>query len=111
MYEMPFGFTFRKAVLWHEGQEYIFRKFRNVFQERKELQWRFQATSKDGTEVEVSLDGRGESMHHLPYVKTDCSGSFGVTNNSLSKAVLRLRLPGHLTEALETRDGAVLEAV
>ena len=111
MYEMPFGLTFRRAVLWHEGEERVFRKFRNVFQDSKELQWRFHATSKDGTQVEVSFDGRGASTHHLPYIKTDCSGAFEVTNNSLSSATIKLRRRDGPTEVLETQDGAVLETV
>ena len=30
IYEMPFGLVFRKAVLWHDGQEYVFRDLREA---------------------------------------------------------------------------------
>jgi len=48
-------------------------------------------------------------VHRLPYLKTNCSGSFEVMNNSLSKATLRLARPGAPVELLETSNGAVLE--
>ena len=32
----------------------------------------------------------GPSIHRLPYLKTDCTDSFEVANNSLARAVLRL---------------------
>jgi hypothetical protein len=44
-------------------------------------------------------------------VKTDCTGSFEVANNSLARAVLRLERRGRPDETLETRTGAVLEMV
>ena len=57
------------------------------------------------------MDGAGPSIHRLPYVKTDCAGSFEIANNSLAKAVVRLERRGALIETLETNAGAVLEMV
>ena len=62
-------------------------------------------------QLEAAFDGAGPSIHRLPYLKTDCSGSFEVVNNSLAKASLRLEQPGGDVEELETADGAVLEMV
>ena len=45
----------------------------------------------------------GRASIVLPYVKTDCQGSFEVTNNSLAKAVLRLERQGRPVETLETQ--------
>ena len=28
VYDMPFGLVFRKAVLWHEGKQHVFRNLR-----------------------------------------------------------------------------------
>jgi hypothetical protein len=47
----------------------------------------------------------------LPYVKTDCSGSFEVANDSLAIASVRLRRRDGAVENLETATGAVLEMV
>jgi hypothetical protein len=59
--------------------------------------------------LEAAIDGTGPSLHRLPYVKTDCTGSFEVLNNSLARASLRLERRGAPTEKLETTIGAVLE--
>ena len=61
--------------------------------------------------MEVAIDGTGPSIHRLPYVKTDCTGSFEVGYNSLARAVLRLERPDRRLETLETDTGAVLEMV
>jgi hypothetical protein len=61
--------------------------------------------------LDAVIDGAGPSIHRLPYVKTDCTGSFEVMNNSLSRAVIRLERPGRSKETLETTIGAVLEMV
>jgi hypothetical protein len=45
----------------------------------------------------------------LPYLKTDCSGTFEVSNNSLAKAALRFRRPGQPDLDLSTDGGAVIE--
>ena len=109
VYDMPLGLTFRKAVLWHEGKPYTFLKLRPVREDRKNLQWSFSATGKGGSQLEAAIDGRGPAMHRLPYLRTDCTGSFEVVNNSLASAVVRFQLPGQQAERLETMGGAVLE--
>jgi hypothetical protein len=59
--------------------------------------------------LEVSIDGRGAGVHRVPYLKTDCSGTFDVLNNSLAGAVVRLQRRRGKLEELQTRQGAVLE--
>lgn len=109
VYEMPFGLLFRKAVLWHKGERHAFRNLQEVNRDRKEFQWEFGCSARDGLELEVAFDGRGSSMHSLPYVKTDCAGTFEVRNNSLAKATLCMKRLSGSTEQLETSTGAVLE--
>ncbi len=115
IYEMPFGLVFRKAVFWHEGESYEFGNLQEGKRHCDELSWKFQCSSpsrsKDGLRLEAEIDGGGPSIHRLPYVKTDCSGSFEVTNNSLARAVVRLERRGRAVETLETGIGAVLEMV
>jgi hypothetical protein len=109
VYEMPFGLVFRKAILWHQGRPLVFRKLRESCRDREQLRWNFQATSAAGT-VEVDVEGGGASLHRLPYAKTDCSGTFEVSNNSRARAQLRLRLRNSKgPEELTTEGGAVLE--
>ena len=108
-YDMPLGLVFRKAVLWHEGNGHVFRKFRDVVENRRDLQWNFRCCGRDGWQLEVAIDGRGPAIHRLPYLKTDCSGSFEVANNSMANAVLRFARAGQPTETLESVGGAVLE--
>jgi hypothetical protein len=107
-YDMPLGLVFRKAVLWHKGKQYIFRKC--MREDDKDMQWSFCSSSQDGCEVNVNFDGRGMSMHRIRYVKTDCSGDFEVTNNSLATAVLLFKGADGSVHKLETVGGAVLEA-
>jgi len=109
IYDMPLGLVFRKAVLWHEGKQFVFRKLRAIREDRENLQWNFRASTPDGSQLEVTLDGRGPGLHRLPYLKTDCSGNFEVANNSLANAVLRFQRPGRSAEKLESVGGAVLE--
>jgi len=106
VYEMPFGLVFRKAVLWHQGQPIFFRKLRESRRDRQQMHWIFTAQSKHGT-VEVTVDGAG-SIHRVAYTKTDCRGTFEVSNNSLASAQLKLHLRD-AAEELSTDDGAVLE--
>jgi hypothetical protein len=109
VYEMPFGLMFRKAVLWHDGEHHIFSNLREATRNRANLLWKFQCANRNGPAIEAALDGRGFGVHRLPYVKTDCSGSFEVANNSLAKAVLCLERKNSAVEKLETESGAVLE--
>jgi hypothetical protein len=109
LYDMPLGLTFRKAILWHDGQPHVFRNLRETRSDPENLQWEFCCGAPDGMQLQVALDGQGRSLHRLPYAKTDCSGNFEVVNNSLAKAVLRLQQPDGSVEQLETTTGAVLE--
>jgi hypothetical protein len=106
---MPLGLVFRKCVLWHEGKERVFRNLQETPQEAGALQWNFRCSGKDELRLEMAVDGRGPGLHRLPYLKTDCSGSFDVLNNSLASAVVRLQRPGRETEELRSEHGAVLE--
>ncbi|HTR66179.1 MAG TPA: hypothetical protein VMH85_10425 [Terriglobales bacterium] len=109
VYDMPFGLVFRKAVLWHEGQRRVFRDLREIRKDRENFQWGFRCAARDGLQLEAEFDGRGPGIHHLPYLKTDCSGCFVVVNNSLARAVLHLQGPGTVMKKLESPGGAVLE--
>lgn len=111
VYEMPFGLRFRKAVLWHEGKEHKFGNLQEIRRDPDAMGWTFLCSAEDGSRVEGTIDGAGTSNHRLPYMKTDCKGSFEVTNNSLAKAALRLERPGRPVETLVTSAGAVLEMV
>jgi hypothetical protein len=108
VYDMPFGLTFRKAILWHEGKRYVFRKLREAANNPVGFGWNFSCDAK-GLKLDVQIDGSGPSLHRLPYTKTDCSGSFVVTNNSLAKASLQIKMLDGRIERLETNMGAVLE--
>jgi hypothetical protein len=109
VYDMPLGLLFRKAVLWHEGKQHVFRKLQEIRSDHKNLQWDFRALTRARFELDAALDGRGPGMHRLSYMKTDCSGSFEVVNNSLARASVRIKQPdGRVTE-LETIDGGVVE--
>lgn len=111
VYEMPFGLVFRKAVLWHEEQTYVFRDLRETAITREAMQWNFRCVARNGLRLEAAINGSGPSVHRLPYMKTDCSGSFDVVNNSLASASLLIETPGRPAEQLETATGAVLERV
>lgn len=109
VYDMPFGFVFRKAVLWHDGQQHLFSNIREVPGAPDHFGWHFIASSKNGLKLDATFDGSGPSIHRLPYLKTNCSGSFEVTNNSLAKAIVRLQQHSAPIEQLNTSSGAVLE--
>jgi hypothetical protein len=111
VYEMPLGLVFRKAVLWHEGEEHEFGNLEEIRRDPDGFVWNFCCSSKGGLRLQGSIDGAGPSIHRLPYLKTDCTGSFEVANNSLAKAGLRLERRGRPAETLETSTGAVLEMV
>lgn len=108
IYDMPLGLVFRKAVLWHEGRHYAFRNVKEIARGADEFQWKFQCSKKNQLTVEAFFDGTGPEIHRLPYLKTDCSGNFEVTNNSLSRATLHLKR-GDQVQQLSTEGGAVLE--
>lgn len=106
-YEMPLGLRFRKAVLWHRGQSYLLRRMTESSRDRQNMTWNFHA-SASRCEVHAEINSSEGSIHRLPYVKTDCSGTFEVSNNSCARARVLLRLRS-TEENLMTADGAVLE--
>jgi hypothetical protein len=109
VYEMPLGLVFRKAVLWHAGQQYLFSNIRDLPGAPAHFGWHFIGSSKNGLKLDATFDGSGPSIHRLPYLRTNCSGSFEVTNNSLAKAIVRLQQRGTPIAQFETFRGAVLE--
>lgn len=110
VYEMPFGLVFHKSVLWHDGREYLFRSFRETIN-REDMRWDFWDISRDGLHLKASIDGHGVSVHRLPYLKTNCSGTFEVANNSLAAAKILLEKEGTPAHEISTSTGAVLEIV
>jgi len=109
VYDMPLGMVFRKAVWWHNNVPVALRRFQEIEVEREEkrLSWRFAGLGADGFPVEASIEASAPGIHVLPYVKTDCSGTFPVSNASFANATVRFgRGSEHI---LETRGGAVLE--
>jgi hypothetical protein len=111
VYEMPVGLFFHRAVLWHNAQVYTFRSLREEVRDPRELVWRLRASGRADVHVEVDIRGRKDFAHHLPYLKTDCSGQFEVANDSLAQARMVLQLPGRTAEELTTDTGAALEMV
>lgn len=109
VYDMPFGLFFRKAVLWHQGKEHVFRHFQESRRDPKNLEWVFRCFAGSGLQLEVTVDGRGPGVHRLPYAKTDCTGNFCVVNNSLASAAVCLEQRGSPAERLATTNGAALE--
>ena len=101
---------YARSAHLRDGQEYLFREFSEAG-DRESMQWNFRCGARNGLAIESAIDGRGPSLHRLPYIKTDCSGSFEVVNNSLASASLLIRGAGGAVERLETKTGAVLEMV
>jgi len=104
------GLRFRRARLWHEGEDYDFRRMKTI--ERSVNPFRLAAEWSrrgDATTLVARVDGSDISAHRLAYLKTDCSGAFEVTNNSLASATLVLKRPGQAAIELKTGNGAVLE--
>jgi len=110
-YDMPFGLVFRKAVLWHDGKQHQFRNLRERREQPAGFSWAFCCSTKTGLQLAASFDAAGATVHRLPYLKTDCSGSFEVVNSSLAPASVRLERADGSLEQLETATGAVLERV
>src|SRR5260370_39758165 len=99
---MTIVMMFRKAVLWHDGEKYTFRKFSESERDSRQLRWKLECSGVRGARVEARVSGRGRCVHWLPYVETDCSGRLAVANDSLPLARRVLRLPGQAAEALIT---------
>lgn len=110
VYEIPFGLRFRKALLWDEGRLYTFPNLKELCRERDRMQWVLECAG-DGAALRVEFDGGGPSLHRLPYLKTDCSGTFPVCNNSLAHAGFAFQRPGSPARQFSTDSGAVLEMV
>jgi hypothetical protein len=109
-YEMPLGLRFRRALLRYEGTLYNFHQMKSTERSVTPFRWTAEwSRREDSATLVASVDGSGASAHRLPYLKTDCSGTFEVTNNSLASARLELRLPGKPPVELATEGGAVLE--
>lgn len=109
-YDMPIGLRYRNAVLWTGEQLYNFRRFEKVHRNQEQLRWNFDcANRRNGTRLEARIDGSGPCHLRLPYLKTNCLGTFEVSNNSLAKAALRFRRPGQPDLELFTDGGAVIE--
>ncbi len=111
VYEMPLGLTFRRAILWHEGVAYVFR---NLYEMRRGVQpflWDFRCSDKNRISLQITVDGSRTPAHRVPYLKTDCRGSFPVTNNSMASATVHIVRPNAAQESLQTSTGAVLEIV
>lgn len=110
-YEIGFGLYFRRAKLWRAGQLYTLKHFTTQRRDRVRMLWHFDCADKQASlSVTAELDGSGASLHRLPYLKTDCSGSFEVSNNSLAQAALTIRQAGQETRLIANA-GAVLEMV
>jgi hypothetical protein len=109
VYDLPFGMTFHKAIWWHEGKPTVLGRFKEIEVERESsrLQWKFAGMGADGTPVEAGIEAPATGIHELAYTKTDCSGTFPVSNASFARAVVRFGKDGG--EIVETPFGAVLE--
>lgn len=107
VYDMPLGLVFRNAMWWHGGKMHAVRKFKEleIVRSVDKLCWRFSGNLEDGSPIEAVAEGAAPGIHVLPYMKTDWSGTFPVSNASLARAVVKLSSG----EALETNGGAVLE--
>jgi hypothetical protein len=109
VYDLPFGMVFRKAIWWHNGKPTVLKHIKEIEIERESsrLEWRFSGLADDGSPVEATIEARSPGIHQLPYLKTDCSGTFPVSNASSANAAVRFGRNGG--EILETIGGAVLE--
>lgn len=108
-YEMPFGLVFRRAVLWHEGSRHIFHDMTQFERDPDQMIWRFCCPNAKFRSISIAVHGRNGFVHRLPYIKTDCSGQFEVTNDSLAVAEATIYCAGKPSEGLTTETGAVLE--
>ena len=66
VYEMPLGFVFRKAILWHGGVKYVFRNLRDIEENRRAFNWRFQCSTDKGIRLEAAIDGSGARQRSSP---------------------------------------------
>ena len=109
-YEMPFGLRFQKAFLWTGGELLQFSHFAKTLRQRENLRWSFHCSNPgDQTRLEALVDGSGTSLHRLPYLKTDCSSTFEVSNNSLARAKIHFVCPERPGLDFSTDGGAAIE--
>jgi hypothetical protein len=57
-YEMPLGLIFRKAVLWHDGQQHSFRNLKGTA-EPKSMLWDFRCATRNGTTLHATIRRAG----------------------------------------------------
>jgi hypothetical protein len=109
VYDMPFGLVFRNAIWWFKGKPCVLRRIQEteIVNTPDKLRWTFVGAASDGSPVKFTAEACPPELHHLPYAKTDCSGTFPVANASLARA--EMRFGSNATETLETTTGAVLE--
>ncbi len=109
VYDLPLGMVFRKAIWWQDGKATVLRRFqeREIVRQPSRLKWKFAALAADGSPVEAGIEALAPEIHQLDYSKTDCSGTFPVSNASLAHAVVRFGKKGN--ELLESSAGAALE--
>ena len=109
VYDLPLGLVFRKAIWWYEGAPITLRRIEEtgIVNDADKLRWDFAGRMPDGSRVEAAVVAAAPEIHHLPYMKTDCSGTFQVANASLAHAQVCFGKNGN--ERLETVSGAVLE--
>lgn len=111
-YEIAPWLYFRRGLLWHEGRLYRLKGFRTAARDRASMAWEFSCQERQsGVSVAAIFNGGGSSLHRLPYTRTDCSGTFEVSNNSLASGNLRLAYPDRPGVELSFNAGAVLEMV
>jgi hypothetical protein len=107
VYDLPLGLVFRNAILWHRGKPTQVRKIKElkIVRSSTHLHWNFSGQLEDDSPIEVSIEGVAPGIHELPYIRTDGSGTFPVSNASLARAIVKLGR----SESWETETGAVLE--
>jgi hypothetical protein len=108
VYDMPFGLTFRNAIWSYNAKPITLRRIQEleIVNDSAKLRWTLAGILPDGSPLQVTAEARPPSIHHLPYTKTDCSGTFPVANASLARAQVRF---GKENETLDTAGGCVLE--
>jgi len=111
-YEIGASLFFRRALLWHFGNLYRLSGFQTKGRDRTGMDWKFNCSDRrSNVQVEASFDGSGAALFRLPYTKTDCSGVFEVSNNSLANGQINISLPGNPEMAIDFNRGSVLELV
>lgn len=109
-HETLLGRRFHRALLWHEGKLYDFAKLEIIERTAEPFRWTIHCSRReDATTLVAILDGTGSCAHRLPYLKTNCTGTFEVVNNSLASAKLYLKRGEQPPIEFLAPGGAVLE--